>query len=126
VFGYCLSCIGYFGYLLIREPWHLFIVQIIFGLGSAVGTPAYDGLYSKHLDKGKFASQWGMWESMAWIVIGVAAASGGFLADRYGFRILFVIMFVISLLGLLTSLFLVVKKKSKKLKKQKFKKGKNQ
>lgn len=114
VAGFVFSCLGFLGYLFIRQPWHLFVVQIVFGLGEAVGTPAYDGLYSRHLDKGKFASEWGLWEGMRWIVTAIAAAIGGFMANLYGFRFLFGIMFVISLIGLITSLFLVVKKKKKK------------
>lgn len=111
VFGYILSCTGFLGYLLIQKPWHLFIVQIIFGIGEAIGTPAYDGLYSGHLDKGKFVSEWGLWESMQWIVTAVAAAVGGFLANVYGFRFLFVVMLGLSIIGLVVSLSLVVKKK---------------
>lgn len=111
IIGYVLSSIGFLGYLLIQKPWHLFIVQIIFGFGEAIGTPAFDGIYSRHLDKGKFVSQWGMWESMQYIVTAIAAGAGGFLAKMYGFRFLFVIMFILSLLCLLVSVFLVVRKK---------------
>ena len=113
VIGFVFSCIGFLGYLFIRQPWHLFVVQIIFGLGEAVGTPAYDGLYSRNLDKGKFVSEWGMWESMQWIVTAVAAAAGGLLANLYGFRFLFGIMFIVSLIGLITSALLIKKKKKK-------------
>lgn len=110
VLGFSLSCLGFLGYLVIRNPIDLFIVQIIFGIGEAIGTPAYDGIYSRHLDKGKYVSEWGLWESVDYIVAGVAAAIGGLLASIYGFRFLFVIMFILSLLGLITALFLFVKK----------------
>ena len=113
VIGYFLSSIGFLGYLLIKTPLHLFIVQIILGIGEAVGIPAYDGLYSKHLDKGKFVSEWGLWESMYYIVLGISALIGGFLANIYGFKLLFTIMFILSILGLIASTFLVVKKKTK-------------
>jgi MFS family permease len=110
ILGYALSCIGFLGYLLIREPIHLFAVQIIFGVANAVNNPAYDSLYSKFLEKGKFASQWGMWESMVWIVSGIAALAGGFVAKTYGFRTLFIAMFAISLVGLVTVSMLTCKK----------------
>lgn len=111
IIGYALSCMGFLGYLLIRKPLDLFMVQIIFGVGEAIGVPAYDGLYSRHLDKGKFISEWGLWESMNYLVLGVSAAVGGFLAKLYGFRFLFVIMLILSVLGLIVSIFLVVRKK---------------
>jgi len=111
--GYILSCIGFLGYLFIHEAWHLFVVQIIFGLGEAIGTPAYDGLYSKHLDKGKFVSEWGMWDSMAYLIAGIAAFCGGFLAKMYGFKTILIVMFILSLVGLCISTFLVSKKDKK-------------
>ncbi len=109
--GYALGCVGFFGYLLIQNPFDLFVVQSIFGVATAVGAPAYDGLYSRHLDKGKFVSEWGLWESMNYILIGISAAIGALLASLYGFRFLFAVMLVLSILGLIASLFLVIWKK---------------
>ena len=86
------------------------MVQIIFGIGNAIGTPAYDGLYSKHLDKGKFVSEWGLWETMNYVVLGISAIAGGYFATMYGFNFLFWAMFGFSLIGLFVSLFLIKKK----------------
>ena len=113
VLGRFLAVIGFIGYLLIQTPVHLFIVQIIFGVSVAIVTPAFDSLYSKNLTKGKFASQWGMWESMVAIVTGIAAIIGGFVAQNYGFKILFVIMLIMSIIAFIISLFLIKKKKRK-------------
>ena len=111
ILGYLLSCIGYVGYFFIKEPWHLFVVQVIFGIGTAITSPAYDGIYSKNLDKGKFVSEWGFWESMRWIVTAVAASIGGYLASLYGFRFLFAVMFIISLIGFFITTLLVKNKR---------------
>lgn len=99
-----LSVIGFFGYLFIRNPVDLFFVQIIFGLAEAIIVPAYDSLYSRNLDKGKAASEWGVFESTRAIVLGAAAVAGGFLAQEYGFSMLFSLMAVISLFSLAASL----------------------
>ena len=106
VAGYFLASIGFLGYLLIRNPLDLYIVQIIFGISTAVRLPAFYGVYSKHLDHGKSTSEWGILESMAWIVTGVSAIVGAFLANLYGFKTLFLIMFIISLFSFIASLFL--------------------
>jgi MFS family permease len=111
VAGFALSCLGFLGYLLIQTSIDLFIVQIILGLGQAINIPAYDGLYSKHLDKGKFASEWGLWESSNYIVVAVAALIGGYLANIFGFRFIFLIMFVISLIGLAVAVMLLPRKR---------------
>jgi len=113
--SYALSCVGFLGYLLIQRPLHLFMVQIIFGIANAINKPAYDALYSKYLNKRKFASQWGMWESMVWITTGIAAVIGGFIARAHGFRPLFIIMLIISLIGLSITTSLLHKHRKKKL-----------
>ena len=108
--GYALSCLGFVGLLFVREPIHLFIVQVMFGIGEAVLAPAYDGLYSKNLDRGKAASEWGFWEGTERIVMAVAAFVGGFLASVYGFRFLFLVMLGFSVIGLFVSGLLLKRK----------------
>ena len=76
VIGFCIKTIGFVGYVFVSKPIHLFMVQIILGLGEAITFPAYDALYSKYLDRGKFASQWGAWEAMAFITAAIAGIIG--------------------------------------------------
>lgn len=109
IIGYLLNVFGFVGYLLIRNPMDLFLVQILFGISAAINTPAYDGLYSKLMDRGRYASEWGMWESQYYIIGAVAAVSGGFLAEMYGFAFLFQIMLGISIIGFLFTLLLLRK-----------------
>jgi len=110
ILGYGLSCLGFLGYLFIQETIHLFIVQIIFGIGEAINSPAYDAIYSRLLERGKFASQWGIWEGLQYIVVAVAALVGGYLASLYGFRFIFMIMFGLSVVGLISSSLLLRKR----------------
>ena len=110
VISCALLAVGFFGYMLIQRPMHLFMVQIIFGFSEALGTPAYDSVYSKNLIKGKYASGWGMWESMHYIIVAIAATAGGFIAESFGFKTLFFFMFLLSLVGLLISLNLLKKR----------------
>lgn len=105
--GYALSSVGFLGYLFISKPIHLFMVQLVLGIGEAISAPAWDGMYSKNLSKKKFTSEWGAWESMNWIVAAIAAAGGGFLANLYGFRVLFGVMFALSIASLIATTFLI-------------------
>jgi len=102
--GYGLTCLGFIGYLFVQNPIHLFIVQAILGLALAVNAPAYDALYSKFLDKGKFASEWGLHETQYYLVTAIGALIGAFIADIYGFRRLFMTMAAVSFIGFLISL----------------------
>ena len=101
-----LTVLGTIGYLLIQSPAHLFAVQIVFGISSALITPAFDSMYSKNLTKGKYASQWGAWESMYAITVGIAAIIGGYLAQTYGFKTLFIVMVILAIFSFITTLLL--------------------
>ena len=57
------------------------------------------------------ASNWGIWEAMSYIVTAIAAIIGGYVANLFGFKTLFVIMFIISLFGTFKSISLFKKKK---------------
>jgi|SRR3989344_2436670 len=111
--GYMLSSIGFFSYMLISKPIHLYFVEIIFGLAVAVSSPLYDGLYSNYLDKKKCISNWGVWESMSYIISSLAALTGGLLVNYFGFDVLFFIMFMLSLVSVFVSLLLVREKRLK-------------
>ncbi len=106
ILGRVLTFIGVVGYLFVRSPLYLFAVEIILGTATALSSPAFDSLYSKNLQKGKYASQWGAWEAMYAITAGIAAIVGGLIAQEFGFRILFIIMSIIALFSLVATLFL--------------------
>lgn len=106
VWGYAIMAFAYLGYLMVDSPAKLFVIQIIIGLGSAIYTPAFDGIYSTHLNRKKSASQWSAWESMYNVVSGLGAIAGGLIATYLGFPALFVLMFLLCLISALFILFL--------------------
>lgn len=101
--GYGLSTIAFTGYIFVDRPIHLFLVQGLLGIATAITSPAFDELYSKNLDAGHEALQWGIWESMYWIVSGTSALLAGIIVDSYGFSPLFALMAALSLLSTLTA-----------------------
>lgn len=111
VLGYLTMCFGYAGYLLVSKPWHLFIVEIMFGLGAAIAAPPWDMIYAKEMSRTKGSSHWGLIEAMNGIGAGIAAFLGGIIANYYGFRSLLWIMLQLSLVGLILSTYLLRKHK---------------
>ncbi len=105
--SYLILAIGVLGYLFVETSIHLFIVQIVLGVGQAFNNPTYNGLYSRLLDKGRYVSEWGLWDSMSCIVTSIAALIGGAVATFYGFKALFLIMFVFSIISFLASISLL-------------------
>jgi len=106
VVGYSMIGLGFFLYLFVASIWFLFIVQIIIGFGEAIYAPAFDALYTKHIDHKKAGLEWGAWETMNYFIYGFGAALGGLLVTQFGFSILFIIMMILCLASALFILFL--------------------
>jgi len=96
VFGYGIMGLAFFGYTLVSSIWSLLIVQIIIGLGEAIYSPAFDAIYSKHLDGRKSGREWGAWESINYFTIALGAITGGFLVTLFGFNVMFIVMGLLS------------------------------
>lgn len=97
--GHVLLSIGFFSYLLVKTPAHLMFVQAILGIGAAMSDPIFDAIFSENLDQGRHDSEWADWESMNFILAGITALIGSSIAEFLGFRTLFVIMGVSSLVS---------------------------
>lgn len=103
--GYFIIALGFFSYLFVKSPWHLFIAQAILGLGEAIESPAYSAVYSKHLDHKKRAFQWGSWDAMRNFAAAGGALVGALIAFNFNFQALFVIMGSLSLVAGLVIFF---------------------
>ena len=107
--GYLILAAGFFSYLFAYSIWHILIIQAILGLGEAIYSPAYNAIYSRHLDKSHEAAEWGAWEAMAYFVAAGGAIAGGYIATLLSFQWLFLIM---SMFCLLSSIMIIVMPKS--------------
>ncbi|MFH1405056.1 MAG: MFS transporter [Patescibacteria group bacterium] len=103
--GYIIMGIGFLLFLFASSVWFLFVIQIILGIGEAIYSPAFDAMYSKHLDKKNAGSQWSNWEAMNYLTVTGGAAVGGLIADHFGFDALFIVMV---LLAFFSALYMIV------------------
>jgi predicted MFS family arabinose efflux permease len=99
VLGYLLIGTGFFLYLFVDSIAGLFCIQALIGMGEAIYSPAFDKLYSQHLDRGEYGSEWGTWESMNYFTAAFGALLGGLLVTTYGFSALFLSMAFLSFLS---------------------------
>lgn len=109
--GYVLNSIGMASYLFVYNQTTLLLTQGILGISLAIISPAFDSLYAHYTTKKEEASDWGSWEAMGYIVTALAALTGGLIADFLGFQMLFLIMFALSVLGMVQTLELFREKK---------------
>ena len=112
--GYVILAICALGYIFVQNAMHLFILQALIGVGSAILTPAWDAIFSKYEDHGKEAFEWSIWEGGVSIILGITAFIGGILVVLFGWTIIFVIMFIFEAIGAISSFRLSFKPKTKR------------
>lgn len=94
-----LSAVTPLLYLYISTPIELYIVQVILGLFTAFTFPAYMAIFTRHVDKNKEGTEWGIYYTMTDLGSAALAIIGGYVAEAYGFRQLIAIVVIISVIG---------------------------
>lgn len=90
--GYFFTGFIPLAYIFVSEPWHLYVIQGIYGFLMAWLVPAWYSIFTRHVDKWRISFEWSL-ESV--FSVGMAAAGaaalGGYLVDKFGFELLFLI-----------------------------------
>ena len=63
VLGYIVTALGFISYIFVDTMVTLVFAQIVVGIGTAIRYPAFDAVFSSHLDKGEGGREGGAWES---------------------------------------------------------------
>jgi len=91
-FGYLLSGFVPIGYIFASASWHLYLLQGFLGLVMAWAVPAWYSLFTRHVDKWRIGFEWSLESVFAvGLATSLSAALGGFIADRFGFKIFFLL-----------------------------------
>ncbi|HRN96266.1 MAG TPA: MFS transporter [Candidatus Levybacteria bacterium] len=101
IIGTCLLTIGYIGFMFTTTVYQVYLFYAIKGIGMGIATPIKNMIFSTHLDKNRESSEWGMHDAAIFLGMALAAAVGGFIAEEYGFRIVFLIAAFINTLGII-------------------------
>lgn len=101
--SFIISSIPLF-YLLIDQPWHLYLIQMIYGLAASMAVPAWRILFTDHLDKGKTGYEWSLEDIAIGVSVGISAYIGSTLADKFGFR---PVLILLSILGYISTIVLI-------------------
>jgi MFS family permease len=86
-------------YLFINTPLELYIVQFLLGLFTAFTFPTFMAMFSRHIDKDKQGTEWGIYFTLTDITSAAFAAVGGYLASAYGFHVLIIAVVIMSVIG---------------------------
>lgn len=114
-FGLVLSALVPFGFLMAYLPWHLYFLQAIFAVAGAMTFSGWQAIFTRHIDKGKEATDWGVDATLVGLGIGVAGGLGGFMVAKFGFNFIFVLVGLLGLLAAILPLFILKLISSRKL-----------
>lgn len=93
-------------YLVISQPWQLYLVQLLLGLFTAMTFPSYMAIFTRHIDKTKEGIEWGVYFTLSDLVSAGLAVIGGYMAYTVGFNALIISVAAISTLGSLMLIFI--------------------
>jgi len=106
IVGSTLISVVPFAYLFVTLPIHLYFAQVILGIGGALTNPGWFAIFTRHIDKGKEGTEWTLENVSIGLVSAGAAALGGVMAERFGFHNLFIVVGILSLVGLIVQISL--------------------
>lgn len=99
--GFLIRAMAWFAYIFVGSITGLMVIQMLLGLGEALGTPSFGVLVNRHLDKKLALSELSEWQVMSNLVVAVATLVGGILVSMSGFNYLFGVMSVFAVLSFL-------------------------
>jgi DHA1 family quinolone resistance protein-like MFS transporter len=88
-----------FLYFFATESIHIILLQGLLGFSSAMVSPSWLAIFTRHIDKNVEAEEWGIYSSMVGLGAAATGALGGFMAEKFGIRPLFLIVGVVTLVG---------------------------
>jgi MFS family permease len=99
VFGLLIAALVPFGYIFSKLPWHIYALQAIYAIGMAMSVSGWAAIFTRHIDKGKESTEWGLDSASYGIGMGVAALAGGLAVTKFGFNPVFIAVGIMGLIG---------------------------
>lgn len=88
-------------YLFIENPLELYIVQFLLGFCTAFTFPTFMAIFTRHIDRKKEGTEWGVYFTLTDLTGAVFASLGGYIAVTEGFTALILAVVTLSTFGVL-------------------------
>lgn len=103
------------GFIFAQLPIHIYILEALNGIGFSMTLPAWYAIFTRHIDKGKEGFEWSASDTTIALGQAIAATVGGFLADKYGFNLVFIFSSALSFIGATFLIFIFKDLKNQKI-----------
>ena len=101
VSGLLIAALVSFGFIFAKIPLHIYVLQAFYALGIAMSLSGWTAIFTRHIDKGKEATEWGLDATSIGLGVGVAGAVGGLAVSNFGFTPVFVAVGILGLIGVI-------------------------
>lgn len=108
--GILIVSLSYLGFAFTKNVPFLYLFWITSGIGFGIATPPKLSLFSTHLDHNKETVEWSATDVINLTLMALATMLGGFIANQYGFKPLFILASAINILAIIP--FLLYKKQT--------------
>ena len=102
IIGSFLIALVPFLYIFAFKPIHLYLINVIYGMGAAFAIPPWNAIFTRHIDKMHESTDWAVESVSIGIGAASAAALGGILAEKFGFQVVFAVAGVVAIAGAVT------------------------
>ena len=99
VIGLLIAALIPFGYIFSKFPWHIYVLQAIYGVGLAMSFSGWAAIFTRHIDKGKEATEWGIHATALGLGVGISAIIGSWAVTKFGFNPVFIAVGILGLVG---------------------------
>lgn len=95
--GFIFRAVAWIGFVYAHNLIAIILLQIVIGLGEAVGSTGFDAIMAEHLDKSSHIRDYAVWKTISNLLASLATLIGGFVVTWYGFSPMFIFMGIIAL-----------------------------
>jgi len=106
--GLFITAITSFGFIFAKFPWHIYLLQVVRAIVMAMTLSAWPAIFTRHRDRGKESTEWGLDATSVGLGAGISGAIGGWAVIQFGFNPVFIAVGIIGLIG--ASLLLCLRK----------------
>ena len=99
VFALILAGISAFGYIVVKTVPELYFFQIVQAIAFGIYTPAWSGIFSRHLDERRRSFDYSLDSTAIGVSSGIAGLLGGVIAQYFGFAAIFILGGALSLIA---------------------------
>lgn len=89
------------GYVYSNSAWHIYALQVVLGVSLAMSTAGWTSIFSRHMDRGKESTEWGVDAVAVGLGPGIAGALGGLAVTYFSFSWVFLAVSLMGIVGVM-------------------------